>query len=137
MHGANRRVCGELWRETTGTPPILSSMCAASCSIPAPVRRIIKCCVVTMSVFSFEPYFRMTQQVLQSVVPPLGNQSYSRMAGLSANQFQMLERLRQLRSWQERQQEILLQQQQQELIALKSARTVVVQTGVEQGMKMF
>lgn len=78
-----------------------------------------------MSVFLFERSYRMAQQVLQPA------QSYSRMAGqgLSVNQFQMLDRLRQLRSWQEKQQEKLLQQQQQEIIALKNA-----QIRVEEGM---
>lgn len=63
----------------------------------------------------------MTQEMLHPVLAPtLGNQAFARMAGLGVNQFQMLERLRQLRSWQEKQQEELLKQQQQELIALRS-----------------
>ena len=86
----------------------------------------------TTSVFLFEPSYRMAQQVLQPIVPP---QSYSRMAGLSANQFQVLERLRQLRSWQEKQQEKLLQQQQQEIIALKNAQTT--KAHVEDGTMMI
>lgn len=76
---------------------------------------------------------RMAQQVLHPVVAPtLGSQTFTRVAGLGVNQFQMLERLKQLRSWQEKQQEKLLQQQQQELIALRSQQQGT-QTHLEEG----
>ena len=70
----------------------------------------------------------MAQQVLQLPGSVAGHPHM--VAGV--NQLQVLERLRQLRSWQERQQQKLLQQQQQELIALRSAQTAVVQTHEEE-----